>query len=133
MPRRAWLAGSVVSTWKVSIEILELLNFKPLGVKVIPILCETRLAGRRMQICKSHNQVTKMQAQATVSAKGKVTLPASMRAKLGIVPGALVYFELRGCELVLTRELPMSSYCGMLKGYDLGDIEPVKEFDRTFE
>jgi hypothetical protein len=27
----------------------------------------------------------------------------------------------------------MSAYYGMLKGYDLGDIEPEKEPDRTFE
>jgi hypothetical protein len=27
----------------------------------------------------------------------------------------------------------MSAYYGMLKGYDLGDIEPEKEPDREFE
>jgi len=68
-----------------------------------------------------------------VSTKGQVTLPAAMRAKLGIGPGSHIHFELRGKELVITPELPMSAYRGMLKAYDLGDIEPEKEPDRTFE
>jgi AbrB family looped-hinge helix DNA binding protein len=71
--------------------------------------------------------------EAVVSTKGQVTLPAAMRAKLGIGPGSHIHFELRGKELVIKPELPMSAYRGMLKGYDLGDIEPEKEPDRTLE
>lgn len=71
--------------------------------------------------------------EAVVSTKGQVTLPAAMRAKLGIGPGSHIHFELRSNELVITPELPMSAYRGILKGYDLGDIEPEKEPDRTFE
>ncbi|MBV5297412.1 MAG: AbrB/MazE/SpoVT family DNA-binding domain-containing protein [Rhodoferax sp.] len=71
--------------------------------------------------------------EAVVSTKGQVTLPAAMRARLGIVPGSHIHFELRGKELVIKPELPMSAYRGILKGYDLGDIEPEKEADRTFE
>ena len=56
-----------------------------------------------------------------------------MRAKLGIKAGSRIRFELRGAELVIIPELPMSAYCGILKGYDLDDIEPEKEPDRTFE
>ena len=74
-----------------------------------------------------------MQADAIVSSKGRVTLPAAMRVKLGILPGSRIQFEVRGNELVIKPELPMSTYYGMLKGYDLGDIEPEKEADRTFE
>ena len=74
-----------------------------------------------------------MHSEAIVSSKGQVTLPAAMRAKLGITAGTHIQFELRGTELVITPELPMSAYYGMLKGYDLGDIEPEKEPDRTFE
>ncbi|MBC7719015.1 MAG: AbrB/MazE/SpoVT family DNA-binding domain-containing protein [Chitinophagaceae bacterium] len=74
-----------------------------------------------------------MHADAVVSSKGQVTLPAAMRAKLGIAPGSRIQFEVRGNELVIKPELPMSAYYGMLKGYDLGDIEPEKEADRTFE
>ena len=74
-----------------------------------------------------------MQANAVVSSKGQVTLPAAMRAKLGLVPGSHIHIEVRGHELVIIPELPMSAYRGILKGYDLGDIEPEKEQDRTFE
>ena len=74
-----------------------------------------------------------MQAEAVVSSKGQVTLPSAMRAKLGITPGSHIHFEVRGSELVIKPELPMSAYRGILKGYDLGDIEPEKEPDRTFE
>ncbi len=38
------------------------------------------------------------------------------------------------CEGLHQPKSPhISTYCGMLKGYDLGDIEPEKEPDRTFE
>jgi len=56
-----------------------------------------------------------------------------MRAKLGIQAGSHIHFELREGELVIKPELPMSAYRGMLKGYDLGDIELEKEPDREFE
>jgi len=71
--------------------------------------------------------------EAVVSSKGQVTLPAAMRAKLGIQAGSHIHFELREGELVIKPELPMSAYRGMLKGYDLGDIELEKEPDREFE
>ncbi len=74
-----------------------------------------------------------MQAEAVVSSKGQVTLPIAMRTQLGISPGSHIHFEVRGNELIIKPELPMSAYRGMLKGYDLGDIEPEKEADRTFE
>lgn len=74
-----------------------------------------------------------MHADAVVSSKGQVTLPAAMRAKLGITPGSHIKFEVRGNELVIKPELPMSAYRGILRGYDLGNIEPEKEADRTFE
>ncbi len=71
-----------------------------------------------------------MQVRATVSSKGQVTLPAAMRAKLGLQAGSHIQFELRGQELVIKPELPMSAYYGMLKGYDIGDSEIPKEADR---
>ena len=75
-----------------------------------------------------------MQSDAVVTSKGQVTLPAAMRAKLGIGPGSHIRFELRGQELVITPELPMSAYRGMLKGYKLdpADLEIPKEPDREF-
>ena len=74
-----------------------------------------------------------MRIEAVVSSEGRVTLPAALRIKLGIEPGSRVHLELRGSELVITPEVPMSAYCGILKDYDLGDIEPPKEKDRDFE
>lgn len=76
-----------------------------------------------------------MQADAIVSSKGQVTLPAAMRAKLGLVPGSHIQFELRGRELVIKPELPMSAYYGMLKPYNLdpADLEIEKEIDKDSE
>jgi AbrB family looped-hinge helix DNA binding protein len=74
-----------------------------------------------------------LEVEAIVSSKGQVTLPAAMRARLGITAGSHIHFELRGNELIIKPELPMSAYRGILKGYDLGDIEPEKEPDREFE
>ena len=73
-----------------------------------------------------------MSSNAVVSSKGQVTLPVAMRTQLGIEPGSQIQFEVRGKEIVITPLLPMSAYRGILKGYDLGDIEPEKEADREF-
>jgi AbrB family looped-hinge helix DNA binding protein len=78
-----------------------------------------------------------MQSAAIVSSKGQVTLPAAMRAKLGIGPGSHIQFELRDKELVIKPELPMSAYYGILKQYNHlftpEDLEIPKEPDREFE
>ena len=74
-----------------------------------------------------------MRAKAIVSSKGQVTLPAAMRAELGIQAGSSIGFELRGKELVIKPVRPMSAYYGMLKDFDLGGTEPLKEADRSFE
>ena len=76
-----------------------------------------------------------MQADAIVSSKGQVTLPAAMRAQLGIGPGSHIQFEVRGRELVIKPEVPMSAYYGMLKPYNLdpADLEIEKEIDKDFE
>jgi hypothetical protein len=58
-----------------------------------------------------------------------------MRAKLGISAGSHIHFELRGKELVIKPEVPMSAYYGLLKKYNLdpADLEIEKEPDREFE
>lgn len=73
-------------------------------------------------------------SEAVVSSKGQVTLPAAMRARLGIGPGSHIRFELRGKELVIKPELPISAYYGILKPYNLdpADLEIPKEKDRDF-
>jgi AbrB family looped-hinge helix DNA binding protein len=72
---------------------------------------------------------------AIVSSKGQVTLPAAMRAKLGIVPGSHIQFELRDRELVIKPELPMSAYRGILKKYNLNpaDLVIVKDPYKDYE
>jgi len=82
---------------------------------------------------ESVQELTVRSVAAIVSSKGQVTLPAAMRAKLGIKAGSHIHFELREGELVIKPEIPMSAYYGMLKGFDLGDIEPEKEPDKDFE
>ena len=41
--------------------------------------------------------------QATLTSKGQITLPKSIRQALGVTTGAKVSFELRGNEVVVTR------------------------------
>ncbi len=74
-----------------------------------------------------------MQTQAIVSKKGRVTLPPAMRELLGIRAGSRIKFELRGSEIFIVNAQPMSAYYGILKGCDLGNIEPAKEPDPTFD
>jgi AbrB family looped-hinge helix DNA binding protein len=72
-----------------------------------------------------------MQSAAIVSSKGQVTLPAAMRAQLGLVPGSKIIFEARQTELVIRADLPISAYRGILKGYNITDTEIPKEKDRV--
>jgi AbrB family looped-hinge helix DNA binding protein len=74
-----------------------------------------------------------MAAQATVSSKGQVTLPIAMRTQLGISAGSQIQFEVRGKELVITPELPIRAYRGILKGQGIVATEIDKEVDRNFE
>ena len=41
--------------------------------------------------------------QATITSKGQITLPKSIRQALGVDTGGKVAFELRGGEVVVTR------------------------------
>jgi bifunctional DNA-binding transcriptional regulator/antitoxin component of YhaV-PrlF toxin-antitoxin module len=53
--------------------------------------------------------------------------------ELGLYPGSPIEFEIRGNEIVIKALQPMRAYMGILKGYDLGDIEPTKEPDKGYE
>ena len=46
-----------------------------------------------------------MKKEATMTEKGRVTIPKAIRVKLGLKKGSKVYFELRGKEAVLLPEI----------------------------
>ena len=70
-------------------------------------------------------------ASAVVSSKGQVTLPAALRTLLGLQAGSRILFEARGSELVIKPDLPLSTYYGLLKDYNITDTEIPKEVDRS--
>ena len=68
--------------------------------------------------------------EATVGSKGRITLPAALRAKFGLVEGSKIKFISDGKQILLKPELPVSAYCGILR--HLGNIDTTipKEPDR---
>ncbi len=73
-----------------------------------------------------------MQATATLTSKGQLTLPVAIRNAMGLTEGATFTVETRGNEIVLKPDLPMSAYRGILKGITF-DIDPdvfFKEKDK---
>ena len=71
-----------------------------------------------------------LEAQATVTSKGQITLPAALRAKLGLIEGSKVKFTYDGKHTTLTPELPVSAYFGFLKHLGPIDTTIPKEKDR---
>lgn len=71
-----------------------------------------------------------LEMEATVSSKGQITLPAALRAKLGLMEGSKVKFIYDSKQTVLKAELPVSAYFGILR--HLGDVYTTipKEPDR---
>ena len=67
-----------------------------------------------------------------VSAEGLVTLPEAMMNQVGIEHGSNIELEVRDGAILIRKQLPISAYMGILKGYDLGDIEPPKEPDKDW-
>ena len=51
-----------------------------------------------------------LETEATVTSKGQITLPAALRAKLGLTEGSKVKFIYEGKQTVLKAELPVSAY-----------------------
>ena len=67
-----------------------------------------------------------------VSAEGVITLPEAMMNQVGIEHGSKIELEVRDGAILIRKQLPISAYMGILKGYDLGDIEPTKEPDKDW-
>ena len=68
--------------------------------------------------------------EATVGSKGRITLPATLRAKFGLVEGSKIKFISDGKQIMLKPEFPVSAYRGILR--HLGNIDTTipKEPDR---
>jgi AbrB family looped-hinge helix DNA binding protein len=60
----------------------------------------------------------------------QITLPAALRAKLGITEGSKVKFIYDGKQTLLQAELPASAYFGVLKHLGAIDTSMPKESDR---
>ena len=58
-----------------------------------------------------------MRTESIVSSKGQVTLPAAMRAELGIQAGSRIGFEVRGNELVIKPELPVLAKAAIILAF----------------
>jgi AbrB family looped-hinge helix DNA binding protein len=66
----------------------------------------------------------------TISSKGRVTLPAELRERLGLTPGAVVTFELREDSLLVRKSVaavhPVDRLYGSLRLGHWVD-EPIDE------
>ena len=65
------------------------------GVRIIPYICAVVLLWGTAMTC--------IHEIATLTSKGQLTLPKSIRQTLGVTTGGKVAFELRGGEVVVTR------------------------------
>ena len=71
-----------------------------------------------------------LEVEATVTSKGQITLPAALRARLGLTEGSKVKFTYDGKKTTLTPQLPASAYFGFLKHLGPIDTTILKEKDR---
>lgn len=76
---------------------------------------------------------TVLELEATLSSKGQVTLPAALRAKLGLSAGSKIHFIHDGETTTMRVEKPMRAYFGILKHLGPIDTTIPKEKDRSFE
>jgi AbrB family looped-hinge helix DNA binding protein len=80
---------------------------------------------------KEHAMNDILELESTVSSKGQITLPAALRAKLGLVEGSKVKFVYDGETTLLQAEKPVSYYRGFLKEELRGiNTDMPKEPDR---
>jgi AbrB family looped-hinge helix DNA binding protein len=71
-----------------------------------------------------------LQLQTTITSKGQVTLPAAFRADMGLSEGMKITVERCGHQLILTPELPVSAYRGILRHLGNINTDIPKEPDR---
>ena len=71
-----------------------------------------------------------LQLQTTITSKGQVTLPAAFRADMGLSEGMKINVERSGHQLILTPELPVSHYRGILRHLGNINTDMPKEPDR---
>ena len=71
-----------------------------------------------------------LQLQTTMTSKGQVTLPAAFRADMGLSEGMKINVERSGHQLILTPELPVSYYRGILRHLGNINTDMPKEPDR---
>ncbi len=71
-----------------------------------------------------------LQLQTTLTSKGQVTLPAAIRADMGLSEGMKINVERSGHQLILTPELPVSHYRGILRHLGNINTDMPKEPDR---
>ena len=71
-----------------------------------------------------------LEVEATMTSKGQITLPAALRARLGLTEGSKVKFTYDGKKTTLTPQLPVSAYFGFLKHLGPIDTTIPKEKDR---
>jgi AbrB family looped-hinge helix DNA binding protein len=74
-----------------------------------------------------------LELESTLSSKGQVTLPAQLRALLGLTTGSKIHFIHDGETTTMRVDKPVRAYFGILK--HLGNIDTTipKEKDRSFE
>ena len=65
-----------------------------------------------------------------ISAQGQVTIPSSVRQKIGVKKGEYIRFYVADGELALTSKLPIEKYFGTMPGSRATDMS--KEYRETF-
>ncbi len=73
---------------------------------------------------------THLELEATVTSKGQITLPAALRAKLGLTEGSRVKFIHDGRQTLLQVQQPPGAYFGILQTLGAIDTDIPKEPDR---
>ena len=74
-----------------------------------------------------------IEVEATVTSKGQITLPAALRARLGITEGTKVKFIHDGKHTRMEAQKPISAYFGFLRHLGPIDTTIPKEPDRNFD